>query len=64
MQNLLNKIAMKSLFLFLLTSLLFLTSACSQDETVETSIAWDKWGVPHIYADFRFIFCSRLGSNA
>lgn len=35
----------------LLVSVLWLLSACSAPEQQETSIVWDTWGVPHIYAD-------------
>jgi len=42
---------MKIRLLITLSALFIITSSCSQQENVETQIAWDKWGVPHITAD-------------
>lgn len=40
----------KILFLFL-SYLIFINTACTQEKTIETHIAWDTWGVPHIMAN-------------
>ncbi len=34
--------------LFTLITLSVVSTSCSQSETIETQIAWDTWGVPHI----------------
>ena len=39
---------MKTGLLFTLIVFSFLITSCSQKESVETQIAWDTWGVPHI----------------
>lgn len=41
---------MKTNILFTLIVVSFLTISCTQQEKIETQIAWDTWGVPHITA--------------
>ena len=41
---------MKTFFFSLLISILFINTACFSQQTQDTRIAWDSWGVPHIYA--------------
>ncbi len=41
---------MKTFFFSLLISILFINTACFSQQTQDTHIAWDSWGVPHIYA--------------
>ena len=42
---------MKNIYVSLLFCLFIFTNACSQKEIPQTKISWDKWGVPHIYAN-------------
>jgi len=42
---------MKNRLFITLIIISFLSISCSQNEKVETQIAWDTWGVPHITAD-------------
>ena len=42
---------MKISLLFTLIVVSFLTISCAQPEKIETEIAWDTWGVPHITAN-------------
>ncbi len=42
---------MKIKLLFTLSIVSFLTFSCAQTEKIETQIAWDTWGVPHITAN-------------
>jgi acyl-homoserine-lactone acylase len=42
---------MKISLLFSLIVVSFLTISCAQPEKIETEIAWDTWGVPHITAN-------------
>jgi acyl-homoserine-lactone acylase len=42
---------MKSRLFITLIIFSFLIISCSQNEKLETQIAWDTWGVPHITAD-------------
>jgi len=42
---------MKIKLLFTLSIVSFLTFSCTQTEKIETQIAWDTWGVPHITAN-------------
>ncbi|GAA4934041.1 acylase [Algibacter agarivorans] len=41
---------MKTNIFFTLIVVSFLTASCTQQEKIETQIAWDTWGVPHITA--------------
>jgi len=42
---------MKINLLLSLTLVTFLINSCAETEKIETQIAWDKWGVPHISAN-------------
>ena len=41
---------MKTSVLPFLIALLLITAGCKSQEKQQTHIAWDSWGVPHIYA--------------
>ena len=41
---------MKTNILFTLITVSLLNTSCAQQEKIETQIAWDTWGVPHITA--------------
>ncbi|WP_271768628.1 acylase [Aquimarina algiphila] len=43
-----NTNIIKIRLLFTLITLFVVNTSCSQTETIETQIAWDTWGVPHI----------------
>ncbi|WP_271782386.1 acylase [Aquimarina algiphila] len=43
-----NTNIIKIRLLFTLVTLFVVNTSCSQTETIETQIAWDTWGVPHI----------------
>ncbi|WP_109435980.1 acylase [Aquimarina sp. AU119] len=43
-----NTNIIKIRLLFTLVTLFIVNTSCSQTETIETQIAWDTWGVPHI----------------
>ena len=42
---------MKNTLLLTLIIVSFLANSCSQTKNIETQIAWDTWGVPHITAN-------------
>jgi acyl-homoserine-lactone acylase len=42
---------MRIYLFFTLIVFSFLTTTCAETEKIETQIAWDTWGVPHITAD-------------
>ena len=42
---------MRTLVLSWFVAFLFLTTPCASQEKSTSQIAWDSWGVPHIYAD-------------
>jgi len=42
---------MRTLVLSWFAAFLFLTTPCASQEKPTSQIAWDSWGVPHIYAD-------------
>ena len=42
---------MKKTFFFLVTLFVLISVSCKTQEKQESQIAWDTWGVPHIYAD-------------
>ncbi|WP_282079705.1 acylase [Aquimarina algiphila] len=43
-----NTNIIKIRLLFTLVTLFVVNTSCSQTQTIETQIAWDTWGVPHI----------------